>query len=82
LLPASKVDRRFSGETLAGLDKRLAALTAAVENQEGAAAAELLAGLNSKIDVLSEAMTQTVPWLAARTGRPDRKLDELQRLLG
>jgi DNA repair exonuclease SbcCD ATPase subunit len=56
-----EVDRRFSGETLAGLDKRLAALTAAVENQEGAAAAELLAGLNSKIDVLSEAMDANGP---------------------
>jgi hypothetical protein len=77
-----EVDRRFSGETLAGLDKRLAALTAAVENQEGAAAAELLAGLNSKIDVLSEAMDANGPRGSRRELEGlDRKLDELQRLL-
>jgi hypothetical protein len=76
------VDRRFSGETLARLDKRLAALSAAVENQEGAAAAELLAGLSGKIDVLSEAMDSQGPRGTRRDLEAlDRKLDQVTRSL-
>jgi len=48
--------RRTSGEAASKLEQRLAALAAAIEEQEDDVAAEALAGLTRKIDVLAEAI--------------------------
>ena len=74
-------DRRSSGETLARLDKRLAALTAAVEQQEDDAAAEILAGLTQKMDALADAIEAQDARGARRDLEVlDRKLDQLRRM--
>ncbi len=49
-------DRRFVGETLSRLDRRLAGLAEAIAAQEDDTSAEILAGLTEKIDLIAAAI--------------------------
>ena len=75
-------DNQASSETLARLEKRLAALSETVESHEAEASAEILAGLTRKMDALASAIHDQ----DARGARRDldglnRKLDQLHMSL-
>ncbi|HWT30611.1 MAG TPA: hypothetical protein VN240_06230, partial [Propylenella sp.] len=71
-------DRRSTGETLARLEKRLSALAAAVQTEEGEAAAALLAGMTQKIDALATAIdAQDAPGARRDVEALNSKLDQL-----
>jgi localization factor PodJL len=75
-------DNQASSETLARLEKRLAALLETVESHEAEASAEILAGLTRKMDALASAIHDQ----DARGARRDldglnRKLDQLHMSL-
>jgi localization factor PodJL len=72
-------ERRFDSGALERLDERLAALAAAVERQEDAAAAEVLAGLTSRMDALAEAIGTQQEGGSREAQGLERKLDQLAR---
>src|SRR5206468_1758420 len=77
-----EADRHISVEALARLDKKLGALTAAVENQEDEAAAAALAALTRKVDAVAESIDAQDAGGARRDlAALDRKLDQLNRAL-
>lgn len=71
-------DRRFNTDALARLERRIGALTTAVETQESEAAAEALAGLTQKIDGIADLLEAEVTQGTRRDLESlDRKLDQL-----
>ena len=71
-------DREAGNEAIALLDRRIAALTAAIEQQEDEAASEILANLTQKIDTLGEAIeAQDAGGTRRGIELLDRKLEQL-----
>lgn len=71
-------DRRLSGESQVRLERRIAELAGAIEEQEGAVAAEVVAGLTGKISSLSSAIdAQDARGTRQHIDLLDRKLDLL-----
>ena len=76
-------DRQAGHELIARLDHRIAALTAAIEQQEDEAASEILANLTQKIDTLGEAIeAQDAGGTRRGIELLDRKLEQLAGSLG
>jgi localization factor PodJL len=71
-------DRRFVGEALAKLERRLGDLSAAIEAQEADATKEILTGLGEKMESLAAAIdAQDAPGARLDIGGVDRKVDQL-----
>jgi localization factor PodJL len=75
-------ERRAGGEALGGIDRRLAALAAAIDTQQDEASAEILAGLSRRMEQLADAIeAQDVRGARRDIEGLGRKLDELSRAL-